>query len=304
MKHFYKLTCLFFCYVAFGQEVGQVQPSVMIIPYVKNQELSETLNKYGEDNSPYRSIIVALNSMFNARNFEAKNLEETINQIKKDQGINELVGAEMYLVEQIFQGSRPDLMVKAMIDIHNEGGRNSVRLKLQATELSSRSDVSGMPEIGTPHFATSDFSYLVNRLLQENPAQVEKFFLDLNNSFAERAANGFKITIIITSPIDAKYKLSTEVNEDFETLSDILLKWLKASAYKNNFGRPERRSDVLKLEDYRIPLRDADGNNFSVADFEAMLRREIRKNLKKIDGQGSELKLASVSEGTIKIILP
>lgn len=295
------LVLLVFSSISFSQNnTGQIQPTIMVIPYTKSGENALTL--YEEEDKPYKAIVASINNALGSKHFIPKDLQESINQVKKNKAINSFKDINFNLEQEILNDSRPDILIKASIDIKPENGGNIVKIILQAIEVSSRGVLASLPEIETPSFATTNYGYLVTRLLKENNA-LEGFIISLNSSFAETIENGFKITIIIESPNESVYKLKNEVGDNFDTLSDLIIKWLKSNANKNLYGRISSSENVLKFDEYRIPLKDENNENFDITGFEIKLRKSIRTLLKEIDGKGAQF-TPIINEGTIKIILP
>lgn len=280
-------------------EVVQAQPSIMVLPYTNSGQ--NALLEY-EQKQEYKSIIATINKSFQDRKFYPKDLQETVNQVLKNKGINSLSNLSFDIVEEILSEARPDVLVKAQIYIHSDNSGNSVQIILNAIEVSSRSPLSTLPQISSPHFQTDDYGYIVDRLLKQDN-NIESFINNLNIAFGETVTKGQSITVVIQSPNESKFKLNDEIGDNFDTISDLITDWLKKNAYKNQFrmGRSDKQS--LIFDEIRIPLRDENGNNYNIQEFEKSLRKAIRVILAKKDGKGEQFS-PIINEGTIKIILP
>jgi len=280
-------------------EIIGVQPSIMVVPYTNSGQ--NALQEY-EQKQEYKSIIATINSSFQDRNFYPKDLQETVNQVIKNKGINSLENLNFDIVEEILAEARPDIVVKAQINIHNEGSGNSVQIILNAIEVSSRRPLSTLPQLSSPHFQTDDYGYIVNRLLKQDN-NIESFINKLNVAFGETITKGQAITIIIQSPNESKFKLDDEIGDNFDTVSDLITEWIKKNAYKNQYRPGRSDKQTLTFDEVRIPLRDENGNNYNILEFEKSLRKAIRLIISKRDKEGTKF-TPVINEGTIKIVLP
>ncbi|WP_179320197.1 DUF6175 family protein [Winogradskyella helgolandensis] len=297
-----KILLLFLCFTAISfsqEEVVQVQPSIMVLPYTDTGE--SAINFY-EEKQEWKSIVATINKGIQDRGFKPKDLQETINQVKKNKGINTLKMASFNIEEELLQEARPDILIKAQINLHDTSSGISVQIILNAIEVSSRGVLATLPQISSPHFKTDDYGYLVKRLLDTDNA-LEGFLNDVNRGFGDTVANGLSITISIESPNEGLYKLDDEVTDDFDTVSDLIIEWVKKSAYKNQFKIGRTSEQTLYFDEVKIPLRDEYGNNYSINDYEKSLRKSIRRIIAKKDGKGAKF-TSIVQEGTIKIVLP
>ncbi len=289
-----------FTTIGFSQEeVIQVQPSIMVLPYTNTGE--SALNKYEEEQA-WKSIIATINKGLQDRNFKPKDLQETINQVKKNKGINDLKNITFNIEEEILSQARPDILIKAQINLHNISSGNSVQIILNAIEVSSRGVLATLPQVESPHFETDDYGYIVKRILN-NENTLEGFVNDINRALADTVAKGLAITITVQSPNESNFKLDDEVTDDFDTVSDLIIEWVKKASYKNQFKIGRTNNETLFFDEVRIPLRDEYGNNYSINDFSKALRKATRRIIAKKDGQGAKFE-AIVQEGQIKIILP
>lgn len=297
-----KLLALLFLFstISFAQEeVIQVQPSIMVLPYTNTGE--NALDKY-EEKQEWKSIVATINKGLQDRNFKPKDLQESINQVKKNKGINDLKNLTFNIEEELLAGARPDVLIKAQIYLHSNGSGNSVQIILNAIEVSSRGALATLPQVSSPHFKTDDYGYIVKRLL-DNENTLEGFVNDINRALGETVAKGLAITITVQSPSESNFKLDDEVTDDFDTVSDLIIEWVKKSAYKNQFKIGRSDAQTLIFDEVRIPLRDEYGNNYSINDFSKALRKATRRIIAKKDGKGAKFE-SIVQEGRIKIILP
>jgi hypothetical protein len=189
----------------------QVQPTIMVMPFTKSGQ--NALDLF-ENDFKWQSIIARVNNAFQERGFRPKDLQETINQVKKSKAINSLKNATFNVEEAIYMEARTDIIVKAFINIHSEDGQtNSVQVSLKAIEASSRMALYDLPTASSPPFKTSDFGYLVDRILTEEN-RIETFIDGLNNAFKQTSELGKAISIEILVTDASVFKLDDEIGQD------------------------------------------------------------------------------------------
>ncbi len=284
-----------------GQNVEQIQPTIMVMPFTKSGQ--NALDLF-ENDFKWQSIIARINNAFQERGFRPKDLQETINQVKRTKAINSLKNANFSVEEAIYAEARTDIIVKAFINIHSEDGRvtNSVQISLKALETSSRMSLYDLPVASSPPFKTTDYGYLVDRVLTEEN-RIEKFVDGLNEAFGQIINLGKAITIEIVVTEDSKFKLDDEIGDNADFVSELITEWVKQNAYKNQYRIKQDSESVLSFDEVRIPLKTESGNNYTINDFSKSISRAIAKICRK-DGIRAKRTKPSVSEGTIRIILP
>jgi hypothetical protein len=285
----------------FSQDVEQIQPTIMVMPFTKSGQNALELF---ESDFKWQSIIARINNAFQERGFRPKDLQETINQVKKTKAISSLRNANFSVEEAIYAEARTDIIVKAFINIHSEDGgvTNSVQISIKAIEASSRMSLYDLPVASSPPFKTTDYGYLVDRVLTEEN-KIEKFIDGLNEAFGQIVALGKAITIEIIVTEESQFKLDDEIGDNLDFISELITEWVKANANKNQYRIKQDSESILSFDEVRIPLKTEAGNNYTINDFSRSISRAIAKICRK-DGVKAKRTKPTVSEGTIRIILP
>jgi hypothetical protein len=285
----------------FSQDVEQIQPTIMVMPFTKSGQNALELF---ESDFKWQSIIARINNAFQERGFRPKDLQETINQVKKTKVISSLRNANFSVEEAIYAEARTDIIVKAFINIHSEDGgvTNSVQISIKAIEASSRMSLYDLPVASSPPFKTTDYGYLVDRVLTEEN-RVEKFIDGLNEAFGQIVALGKAITIEIIVTEESQFKLDDEIGDNLDFISELITEWVKTNANKNQYRIKQDSESILSFDEVRIPLKTESGSNYTINDFSRSISRAIEKICRK-DGVKAKRTKPTVSEGTIRIILP
>ncbi|MEE9409055.1 MAG: DUF6175 family protein [Polaribacter sp.] len=286
----------------YSQSVEQVQPTIMVMPFTKSGQNALELF---ENDFKWQSIIARVNNSLQERGFRPKDLQETINQVKRTKAISSLKNANFNVEEAIYMEARTDIIVKAFINIHSENGgvSNSVQVSLKAIEASSRMSLYDMPTASSPPFKTTDYGYLVDRVLTEEN-RIEGFVDGLNEAFGQIVSLGKAITIEILVTEDSLFKLDDEIGQNADFISELITEWVKQNANKNQYRIKQDSENILSFDEVRIPLKTETGSNYSVNDFARSISRAIAKICNRKEGVKAKRRKASVSEGTIRIILP
>lgn len=283
------------------EKVNQIQPSLMVVPFTKGGE--NALELY-ENDFKWQAIISRINNAFQERGFRPKDLQETINQVKRSKAISSLKDAKFNIEEELYMQARPDIIVRAFINIHSDdgGSTNSVQIALKAIETSSRMALYDLPTAVSPAFKTSDYGYLADRILTEEN-RIEKFVDGINEAFGQTIEMGKAISVEILVTEESQCKLDDEVDGgDF--ISEQITDWVKDNAYKNQYRIKQDSENLLSFDEVRIPLRNDNGTNYTVNDFARSISRALTKICRKKEGVTVKRKRPSVSEGTIRIVLP
>ncbi len=283
------------------EEVKQVQPTIMVMPYKKDG--SHALELF-ENDFRWKAIVLRINNAFQERGFRPKDLQETINQVKKKTTTDEWKNANVNVDELMYAEARTDVIVKAYINIEPQGGgKEVVGIALQAIELSSRSNLYDMPIATSPPFPSKDQAYIVDRLLTEKN-RADNFINGLNGAFTQTLELGKSITLDIITTDDCQCRLGDEIGKEGDFVSEIIIEWIQNNAHKNQYRIKQDSENMLSFDEIRIPLRTSDGRNYSINDFARKLSRALFDICKRKENFSGKRTKPSVSEGTIRAILP
>lgn len=283
-----------------GQSVT-VQPRILLLPYTQSGQ--SAIEEY-ESSFAYRTTLSEIANALNNVGFKPDDLQEILNRIKENEAISSLKGVSFDPVERILQYSTADIIIRAEVYVHTDSnGANSVQINLRAVDKVSSKIMYSMNFDATPHFKTDDFGYLARRALTDKN-QITTFVEGLGASFHDVIENGRSVSCIIESTVESRFSLSEELTNDYEMLSDIIIDWVKRTAFKNNFRIRNNSANQLYFDEIRIPWKDESDQNYLPDDYARELRIFLDKELSIYTGERIRIQRPIVNSGVIRIILP
>jgi hypothetical protein len=266
------LTILLSCISIFiyGQQAVTVQPKIMVIPFTKEGEDIRTIL---EADVNRRIAITKIKEAFDSRGFTTVDFTAKL-KAAKDNNVFTSDNQTVFKT-QFIQMSGADIYVQAEVSEQKGQSGNSVTLILTGYEASTGNSLSN--KVGeSGRFYTEDFGKLASKAV-ENIA--EDFLNVMQTKFTDIVNNGKSVIIDISFDAGSQH---TMASEDIGTLglplSDQLEEWMGKNAFKNNYHIQGTTDLEMIFDDVRIPLKDANGNNYNPNKFAL----EIFKFLKSI----------------------
>jgi hypothetical protein len=278
-----------------------VQPTIVVVPFTTTGQ--DALNLY-ESKFEYRAIINEINNAINNRgSFMPQDLQEIISRIKENAVINELNDVSIDPVTKLLNNVTADILIKAEIYIFSENSLNSVQITLKAIDKASGKTIFASPLLSSPSFKTTDYAYLAKRVLAEGDA-IGAFCNGMSNAFQSIATNGRSIQIIFESSSSSVLAFEDE-DKEMNTVGDLIIDWIKKTAYKGYFKIRTQTPKQLYFEEVRIPFKNSDGSNYDVNSYARELRKSMAELYVKVKG-GERPKIPTplISNGVIRFYLP
>lgn len=276
------------------EEVMQVQPMIMVVPHVKE---NEDLRTVMDENIDLRVAISKVKEAFDSRGYttvdfyakiKAQNLDETYTS-SDPSGLKAAIasasGADIYVEVEAYKSTSPQ--------------GNSARIILSAYDAFTGQSLANKTNSSMMMY-TDMFDKLVEQALKRKTGDTDldlmaEFLNVMQDKFTDIVKNGRTIKMIFSLNANAAYDFDTET-DDGELLSDMIEDWVADNAFKNNYANPRMMDDRLYFEEVRIPLRDDNGRNYSPSKF----ARKARSSFRKWIVEGEEIKInRDVRGGTI-----
>jgi hypothetical protein len=270
------------------ETVETVQPSIMVIPFTKeNQDIRTIL----EDDFNKRIAITKVKEAFDNRGFTTKDFVGTLKIALKESAIGS--DNKTDLKAEVIRLSGADIYVQVEVFVQKSSSGNSVKLILQGYDSFTGQSLSN--KIGESNkFYTDD----IPKLAQKATESCSEEFLDtLNSKFGEIVKNGRSVRLNIGFNENSEYNMNSEVGGDGDLISDLMEDWLDENAHKNNFHIQGISESEMIIDDFRIPLKDKNGNNYRASKVARALRKYIKNEL------GLTVKTDMEGSGKINIII-
>jgi len=304
-KSFPFLLCLFFsCHLIYAQkEVMQIQPTIMVIPSVKEHEDLRTML---DSSITTRVAIAKVKEAFDDRGFTTVDFVAKLKATKVDAAFNSLNQSD--LKSRLVQGSGADIYVEVEAAEQKSGSGNSVRLIFNAYDAFTGRGM-GTKTISSNTVYTDKFDKLVENALKKTEKVdgtnskiilLDDFLNVMQTKFDDIIENGRPIKIIFGVASNSEVKFNSEVGEDGDLLKDIIFDWADDNAFKNNYNDQGSTDTEIIFSEFRVPLRTDSGRNLRPSRFARSIRKYFRKIVN--DETGETLDVGDdVRGGTIYI---
>ena len=252
-------------------DVKTIQPKIIVVPFVKEgQSIRSTI-----ENDPNKRVAISMiQGAFLERGFETVDFIAKFRADKTTAAMTR--DAQVSLKEKIIANSGADIMVSVEYIPTPSSRGNKVRLILAATDTYSGGSM-GAKSPASPAFQTTDYAKLIEKAMDDPEDGIEAFLVQLNAAFGRIVEDGADVKLIIKLKEGCEFKFTDDIDDDFNTLASVIEIWGKKHA-KKGYAKPGGTSPTsFSFDPIRVPLRGADGSNYSV---ESMLVKELRKELK------------------------
>lgn len=279
--------CITILVSAQHQEVSTVQPTIMVIPFTKEDQDIRTIL---EDDFNKRIAIAKVKEAFDNRGFTTKDFVGSLKIALKETSLNS--DNKTDLKANVIRLSGADFYVEVEVFVQKTNTGNSVKLILQGYDSFTGQSLSN--KVGeSGKYYTEDIAKLSQKAVESCS---EEFLNTLNTKFGDIVANGRSIRINIGFDSDSEYNMDSEINNDGDLISDVLEDWLADNSYKNYFHIQGISESEMIIDDYRIPLKDPNGRNFRVTHVARAIRRYI-------NSLGLNVKTDMEGSGKINVII-
>ncbi|MBE6318629.1 MAG: hypothetical protein E7081_06620 [Bacteroidales bacterium] len=243
--------------LAFAQ-VATVQPKIMVIPYTKQgEDISQVL----ESDVNKRIVLTKIREAFDNRGFTTVDFAAKLKSLSRTEGLS--INNSSDLKSMIIQQSGADIYVEAEMDVLFSQSGNSVKIIVTAYDISTGGSISN--KVGdSGKFYTNDIGKLGTKAIEG----IADEFLDvMQGKFTDIINNGKSIIVDFGFDPTSTISMATEIGNDGLTLSDHLEIWISEHAYKNYYHIQGTTDKKMIFDDVRIPLKDANGNNYTINKF-------------------------------------
>lgn len=250
-----------------GGQVVTVQPSIIVIPYVKEGQDIRTIL---ESDVNKRIAVTLIKDGFDQRGFTTYDFVQTLKNVQTNQAMT--IQSQTDIQSTIIAESGADIYVAVEVSTTNSSSGNSVDLILTAYESSTARSLANKV-CSSGKYYTTDGKLLVQKALSSTV--IPEFLNVIQMKFNDIVQNGRSVTVEFSLSSNATLNLSKEI--DGLPLSDFLEVWMSENAYKNNYRTSGATSTRMIFDDVRIPVRDQNGNNYTPSKFALKLYLDLKK---------------------------
>jgi hypothetical protein len=254
-----------------GGQVNQIQPSIIVIPYKKEGEKYRSLLQDPEKGFQKRLAISRMKEAFDSRGFTTYDFE---GELKKAEATGAFSSsAQTDEKDVIVKNSGADIFIVVDINVERGGSGTEVKMIIQGYESATARSLSNK-DAASGKFYTDDIAKLAGKCVDN----IKEDFLNvLQSKFTEIVNNGRSLYVEFVVSPDASLNFQSEIGDDGDLLSELIMEWLKKNSYKNYAKKGGSTALKIIYDDVRIPLkRQDDGTNYEIEEFGKILRKYLR----------------------------
>lgn len=254
-------------------EQATVQPKIMVVPFTKEGEDIRTIL---EEDADKRIVLTKVKEAFDSRGFTTVDFFGKLKSASVQSGMSDEHQSD--LKSMIIGSSGADIYVDTEMIINRSGSGNAVKVIITAYDISTGGSLSN--KVGdSGKFYTEDFGKLGSKAIE---SCADDFLNVMQTKFNDMVSNGKSLNMTIGFDEGSQYNMNSAIGDDMLTLADLIEMWLEENAYLGNFHVQGTTATKMIVDDVRIPLKDAKGNNYTVAAFGREFLKFARKHGLKI----------------------
>ncbi|MCI6861983.1 MAG: DUF6175 family protein [Prevotella sp.] len=270
------ITLLFVALCIYAQNSVTVQPKIMVVPYTtEGQDIRQII----ETDPNMRVVLSKIREAFDSRGFTTVDFETKLKAQSANNGLSQSSsGNGMDLKAMIIQGSGADIYVEAEYQISNPAvGEAGVKVLLKACDVSTGASLASKDAFSGV-FRTSDIGRLAGTAVEKI---ADDFLSVIQMKFNDIVTNGRSINVNLKISDGSMVTFTKEY--DGEELADLINDWMADHAYQNNFHVQGQTELEIIFDDVRIPLKDANGRNYNIQQFDREIRQFFRSHGIKVE---------------------
>ncbi len=265
--------CLTFA--SFGQvekpvEKPLVHPTIMVIPFVKENEQLRTVYEQNE-NLHLRVAVTKVKEAFEFHFIKTVDFRAKLEQLSNNKIMQ--IGTQSSIKQQVIELSGADIYVEVESSITQDESGNSSTVTVTAYDAFSGQVLA--TDVGTTtRFYTHNFARLTEKAVNEF---IETFMYNIRDKFNQIVEQGRTVVVNIGFDENAALDMDTEM-ENGELFSDLLEKWFEENSYNNYFHIQGVTATKMILDEVRIPvMHPINGRTYRATQFAGKLRAFLKK---------------------------
>lgn len=250
------------------------QPKIMVIPYTKEGEDIRTVL---EKDHNKRIVLTVIKEAFDSKGVSTIDF---VAKLKAMESGNVFMDNRTDIKSQIIDMSGADIYVEAEIiclqqRVSGQAKPESrVKIILTAYESSTGSSLANkVGESGT--FYTDDIGALAMRAIS---ICADDFLRVMQTKFTDMASAGRSVMLQIGFDENSNLTMESPIGDDGLTLGDIIELWVSDNSNNGDYHLQGVSPSKIVFDDIKLPLVDANGNNFNASKYSMELLKFFRKH--------------------------
>ena len=252
--------------VAKAQNVSTVQPKIMVMPYVtEGVDIRQAI----ETDPNIRIVLSKIREAFDKRGFTTIDFETKLKAQSANNALSD--NAQTNRSSMIIQSSGADIYVETEYIYTPSQAGNSVKVLMKACDVSTGGALASKDAF-SGQFYTEDVGRLAGAAVEK---VADEFLNVIQTKFDDIVENGRSISLDIKIDESSTHSLHEEMGES--ELVDQIEDWVADHAYKNNYHIQGSTEVEMIFDEIRIPLKDENGRNYNINQFDREVRQLFRK---------------------------
>lgn len=302
------LWVMLFPLLAFSQSK---KPTIMVVPsdnyciqhgfttVFNSQGTKEVLPDYKkavQNDADLNVAISIIGQMMADRGFPTKLLEQEIKSLSQDADEEAMMtsksGGEIAEspVDKLKKVAKSDIIIQVNWTINKLGSQRSLTLNLQGIDAYTNKQIAAGVGTGEPTYS-AELPILIEEAIANH---LDNFNRQLQNHFNYMLENGREVSLRVYCWDNSTIDLESEVHG--EELSFLIEEWVNQHTVKKSFNLSDATENMMRFEQVRIPLYDANNNGVDTRKW----ARGLVQYLKSL-GVQSKLTVKGLGQATIII---
>lgn len=252
--------------LANAQNTATVHPKIMVMPYMtEGNDIRQAI----ETDPNIRVVLSKIREAFDKRGFTTIDFETKLKAQSANNALSD--NAQTNRTSMIIQNSGADIYVETEYIYTPSTGGNSVKVLMKACDVSTGGALASKDAF-SGQFYTEDIGRLAGAAVEK---VADDFMTVIQTKFDDIMENGRSIILDVKVDDGSAYTLHQDMNGD--ELVDLIEDWVAEHAFKNNYHIQGSAELEMIFDDIHIPLKDANGRNYNINQFDREIRQLFRK---------------------------
>lgn len=246
---------------------GNIQPTIMAIPFAKADQSTRRAYEYSELN---RIAITKVKEAFDQRGVNTIDFRAKLKQLQNSEALTE--DQELTLKDEVIKMSGADIYVEIEANKDYSKTGNSVTTIMTAFDAFTGESLANKVST-SPKFKTDNFEKLTAKAVE---AEIDNLLNTIQEKFDLILKNGRTITMEVGIEIGSDFDLDEEVGDEGYLLSELIEEWVEENAFNGYYHTQGTTATKMIFDQIKVPLKNDKGNNYKVSKFPIQLRKYLK----------------------------